>query len=216
MSPLLRVSFFLAACVCSALVSGAPAPRPASAREDVIIVGAGMAGLGAAQVLLPKNVSFTLLEATNRTGGRIQASEFGHPSVGRYIVEFGANWIHGAGASNPIWQVAQSIDLHTQLVPNSTADLGNYAVYDEHYKLVPPGRLGELVSKFRAAFQCANNTAMHSREDESVAQAFYNCGWQAHDVVSETLEWEGTASDGAVPENKMSLFGTFPDGTYKW
>lgn len=40
-------------------------------RHPVIIVGGGIAGLRTASFLQKKNISFILLEARNRTGGRI-------------------------------------------------------------------------------------------------------------------------------------------------
>ena len=39
---------------------------------DVIIVGAGLAGLTAANYLHKKDISFQLLESTDRVGGRVK------------------------------------------------------------------------------------------------------------------------------------------------
>lgn len=41
-------------------------------KYDVVIVGAGVAGLACARVLQQKNLSYTILEASNQIGGRIQ------------------------------------------------------------------------------------------------------------------------------------------------
>ena len=87
-----------AACCCASLVSAAvhtpgtrhgnAAPAPAAifasdAMEvDVIIVGAGWAGMAAADSLArAANVSFLVLEASNRTGGRVRPLAFGDPKV---------------------------------------------------------------------------------------------------------------------------------------
>jgi monoamine oxidase len=59
---------------------------------DVIIVGAGAAGLAAARALRERGVSVLVLEARNRAGGRA----YSKPSrTGEYAVELGAEFIHG-------------------------------------------------------------------------------------------------------------------------
>ena len=62
---------------------------------DVIIVGAGWAGMAAADHLARANVSFVVLEASNRTGGRVHPLAFGDPTIWRGVVERGANWVSG-------------------------------------------------------------------------------------------------------------------------
>ena len=46
-------------------------------RYDVIVVGAGIAGIAAAEMLQEYNYSYVILEARNRIGGRIHTYEFG-------------------------------------------------------------------------------------------------------------------------------------------
>jgi len=62
----------------SALVSGAVTLNPmASLRSDrtyqadVIIIGAGLSGLYAAMELQKSNISYKIIEANNRVGGRL-------------------------------------------------------------------------------------------------------------------------------------------------
>ncbi len=60
---------------------------------DVIIIGAGAAGLSAAQKILKKNKSLLILEARDRAGGRMMTqldSLTGDP------IELGAEFIHGS------------------------------------------------------------------------------------------------------------------------
>ncbi|KAK9401599.1 peroxisomal N1-acetyl-spermine/spermidine oxidase [Crotalus adamanteus] len=83
-------------------IGGAPAgPR-------VLVVGAGAAGLGAAQRLLtsPRFAHLRLLEASGRAGGRIRSAAFG-----KGMVEVGAQWIHGPSEGNPVFQVASEAGL---------------------------------------------------------------------------------------------------------
>ena len=57
--------------------------------HDVIVIGAGIAGMEAATVLQKNKMDVLILEAQNRTGGRIQTTTM----QGAYI-DFGATWLH--------------------------------------------------------------------------------------------------------------------------
>jgi len=58
-------------------------------QADVVVVGAGMAGLIAARVLLAANVSALVLEARNRVGGRL----LNHTLENGAVVELGGQWV---------------------------------------------------------------------------------------------------------------------------
>ena len=58
---------------------------------DVIIVGGGAAGIGAARTLAAHKLSTLLLEATPRLGGRACTHD-----VGGYPLDFGCGWLHSA------------------------------------------------------------------------------------------------------------------------
>lgn len=66
-----------------------------SPRPDVVILGAGVAGLAAAAALREKNVSAVVLEAKDRAGGRILTA---HDPAWPVPVELGAEFIHGSRA----------------------------------------------------------------------------------------------------------------------
>ncbi|CAF4293234.1 unnamed protein product, partial [Adineta steineri] len=58
--------------------------------SQVLIIGAGLSGLEAARLLREKGIKTIILEARNRTGGRIWSvrSKTGH------MFDTGATWIH--------------------------------------------------------------------------------------------------------------------------
>jgi monoamine oxidase len=66
---------------------------------DVIVIGAGVAGLTAARELVRKGLKVVVLEARARIGGRIHTA-----TMAGEIVDLGATWIHGKG---PVYKLAK-------------------------------------------------------------------------------------------------------------
>ncbi|KAK5170444.1 uncharacterized protein LTR77_005032 [Saxophila tyrrhenica] len=77
--------------------------REQTARPPSVgIVGAGLAGLRCADVLLQHGCKVTIFEARDRIGGRVaQSRHLGH------LVDLGPNWIHGT-KENPIYTIAKT------------------------------------------------------------------------------------------------------------
>ncbi|KAK3919508.1 Peroxisomal N(1)-acetyl-spermine/spermidine oxidase [Frankliniella fusca] len=70
-------------------------------RVKILIIGAGMAGLSAANHLAKNGMTdFLVLEASNKIGGRIFSAQ-----TGKHRLELGANWIHGV-LGNPLYEIA--------------------------------------------------------------------------------------------------------------
>lgn len=85
-----------------------PLPALAASVPRVAVIGAGIAGLGAARALRARGLDVIVLEARGRIGGRIWTSQrLGVP------VDLGAAWIHG-DVGNPLMRLARSAGLHTQ------------------------------------------------------------------------------------------------------
>ncbi|NNL27530.1 MAG: FAD-dependent oxidoreductase, partial [Acidimicrobiia bacterium] len=76
---------------------------------DVVVVGAGAAGLTAARELVKAGRSVAVLEARRRIGGRIWTT-----GVGDARLDLGASWIHGH-VGNPITAYADIFGLAWRL-----------------------------------------------------------------------------------------------------
>lgn len=73
---------------------------------EVLIIGAGMAGLTAARALAESGISVLVLEAQNRIGGRIHTQH-----IGTEAIELGAEFIHGR--SPELWALIDEAGLET-------------------------------------------------------------------------------------------------------
>jgi monoamine oxidase len=67
-------------------------PQERAVKTDVIVIGAGIAGVSAAAELAEAGVTTIILEARDRIGGRIFTQTSGN---GHFPVELGAEFIHG-------------------------------------------------------------------------------------------------------------------------
>ena len=71
------------------LISALAAPTPGTTSADVLVVGAGIAGLSAARQIVASNHSCIVLEANNRVGGRMVRQAVGE---GGWI-DLGGQWV---------------------------------------------------------------------------------------------------------------------------
>ncbi len=75
-------------------------------RPDVLVIGAGMAGLGAARLLHDAGIKVTVIEARGRIGGRTHTSHLWRDLP----IDMGASWIHGT-SGNPLTALAKELGL---------------------------------------------------------------------------------------------------------
>lgn len=117
-------------------VSAVPAldPRNWPTNPDVVIIGAGAAGLSAGRKLRKRGVSFLIVEAADRIGGRAwtESESFGQP------VDHGCSWISGS-KKNPFTKFAQKSGFTLVDHTNAGTDLfdleghpADDAAYDDY------------------------------------------------------------------------------------
>jgi phytoene dehydrogenase-like protein len=95
---------------------------PKQRLPDVLVLGTGMAGLGAARLLQDAGTSVTLIEAPDRIGGRTHTSHL-WPDL---PIDIGTSWIHGT-KGNPLTKLAK--ELGRKVTPTS---YDRAVTYDEH------------------------------------------------------------------------------------
>ncbi len=86
--------------------------EPTSKTFDIVIVGAGAAGLGAAARLRTTNVNALVVEARSRPGGR------GHTvqTEDGLVLDLGCGWLHSAD-QNPWTAIAEKLCFHVDRSP---------------------------------------------------------------------------------------------------
>jgi len=109
-----RRDFLLASAALGLGVLAGPARAALPRDADVVVVGAGAAGIAAARRLAASNVKVAVLEAADRVGGRCQTdlTTFGIP------FDRGARWLY-AQDSNPVARLARSVSMEIYAAPQS-------------------------------------------------------------------------------------------------
>jgi monoamine oxidase len=109
----------------SPVVPAAARPAAAPQRYDVIVVGAGMAGLTAGRNLKAGGRSFVIVEATDRIGGRgnTDSTTFSAP------IDLGGAWIHDV-KTNPLTPIILGSGFATQL---TDVDASHHLFFSHHF-----------------------------------------------------------------------------------
>ncbi len=133
-----------------------------SSQVDVIIIGAGAAGLSAAHELANRGISYQVVEASHRIGGRAYSEEIA-PGV---WFDLGCSYLH-QGATNPFVAIADELGI---VIGKDQGD-----IFDEHrrrlYKNGVPLAPQQHKSYFAYVDQCnaAISAAAGRGEDVAIA-----------------------------------------------
>jgi monoamine oxidase len=113
---------------------------------DVLVIGAGVAGLAAARELAARS-RVLVLEGRDRIGGRIWTDR----PWGDVTLDLGASWIHGI-RGNPIAALARQFDINTH--PTASESHWLYGddgrEYGDRRQEASETRLGTLLAELRA------------------------------------------------------------------
>jgi len=159
---------------------------------DVIVVGAGAAGLAAANVLIENGLDVLVLEARNRVGGRIET--VASPGT-RMPIEIGAEFLHGAATATR--ELAEryglrTIDVSGQRFEHTTSGLRVARDYTARLDRVL-GRLDAHRSRDRSLAEAMRaNRGSLSAADRSLATRFVE-GFDAADATLVSERWLATA-----------------------
>ena len=160
--------YFIKACSLAsfAAVSGCGSSRKANPQgyqdvdEEIIVVGAGAAGLAASRRLASHGFKVTILEGRERIGGRIWTDH----SLG-IPIDLGASWIHGI-RRNPLTDIASDAGIRTV-----KTDFDAIKLYDVDGTVLADDDLDDLEELFEKIFEDLLEAKGSAGDDASMAAA---------------------------------------------
>jgi monoamine oxidase len=127
-------------------------------KKKVIVIGAGLAGMTSAQLLLDNGFDVQVLEARNRIGGRLWTSSDIFSFNGQGVpIDVGASWIHG-DRNQPLMYLKGK---------------GNIDVWDDAEMRYIFSNGVRMPQNQQSAIESAKNTVWHWLEDQGVAPSDY-------------------------------------------
>lgn len=183
--------------------------RSTCRQTEVAILGAGVAGITAAQALSNASFSdFIIIERNDYIGGRMAHTTFGDKGDGTpYVVELGANWIQGLGASdpdapeNPVWTFSKKWN-----VSNIYSDYDSILTYDQTGANNYSDILDDYDDASDIAVADAGYLLAENLQDISARTGLSLAGWKATgDMHMAAVEWWNWDWDGSYSPEKSSF-----------
>jgi monoamine oxidase len=141
--------------------SNIPQAESDSHEADVLVLGAGIAGLAAARTLVKEGLSVIILEARDRIGGRMWTDH----SLGLPL-DLGASWIHGV-KKNPISELAKQFGVKTV-----ETDYENFSTFDMDGRELSSREEGGMEDLFDSIYAEVEQMQEDTDNDMSLQQAF--------------------------------------------
>ncbi|MCO5608400.1 hypothetical protein L7F22_062609 [Adiantum nelumboides] len=179
---------------------------------SVIVIGAGMAGLSAAQALQTWSCKVTVLESRERLGGRIYTDY-----TNGFPVDMGASWLHGVCKRNPLARLISQLGLRLYRTSGDNSvlydhDLESYALFDMDGHQVPLEMVVDVGEKFETLLEEAKKLRDEYEDDMSVSKAFSlvlkkRPELRLEGVAQKVLQWYICRMEGwfAADADKISL-----------
>ncbi len=142
--------------------------------ETIIVIGAGIAGLSAANTLQNWGYKVIVLEARPRVGGRIWTSREWEAAP----LDMGASWIHGVN-NNPIARLADANSIKTV-----ETDYDNQWIYDESGNELTDAAYDRL-EEFEALVQAYVAETIETLDDDVSLQTILDMALAEEDISAD-------------------------------
>ena len=172
----IKLSLLGLGCLANPSLSALATSKSSLAAKKVIVVGAGVSGLAAAQQLKSAGAQVLVLEAKDRIGGRLWTDR----SLGTPF-EMGAGWLHGP-VGNPLTELLQQVSAR-----RFVTDDDSLRVYRENGKQVREVELQQLWSNFSEMLRAVDRRLSVQGMDISLAQALLQLDLKK--AQPELLNW---------------------------
>ncbi len=172
-----------------------------SDQPDIVIVGAGAAGVGAGMELTKRGVPFVILEASGRIGGRAYTDKTSLP----YSWDQGCHWLHCADV-NPL--VAEADRVGAQYLKGGREDWN--AVWANGDWADKAGR-ADTLSMMEAAFEAVYVAGGNGR-DVPIADVLPDAG----DWAPIVRHWIQLMSSGDPEQVSTRSYADYQDTEQNW
>ncbi len=166
-------------------------------RADVVIVGAGLAGLTAARELVAKGKSVIVLEARNRVGGRTLNHDLGPDHPGK-VIEIGGQWV--GPTQDHVLAVAKDLGVATYDTYNAGDNLYLSRAGATPQRYATSGPLGPVPPDPTAV---ADLVTLLAQLNQMAAEVPVRAPWTA----AKAVEWDHQTVQSFINANALTPNG---------
>ena len=197
------------------LSSSQSCPSDSELDADVIIIGAGMAGISAAERLQEGGISnILILEGSARIGGRVSSAQ-----IGGVTVSLGAAWIQGVDETrpdlHPLYQIAQRYGGLRGFYP----DYESLTNYNSQGNQPDEALFSNRTNDFYTALEATAARAIQLKASGECANVNFRSGlslggWTPTSDIDNWIEWYNSDYYSGVEPEVLSLCLRENDPTY--